>query len=121
MRKLILITVSLLMSIGLFAQNQNDKILGKWENKEKTHIIEFVKNGNTYEAIIRKSKNSSVIGKKQITGLRPSTKGIYVDGELFLYQKKTSVECSVKLVNDTKIEIKASKGWMSKTEVWTKL
>ncbi|MGC3979347.1 MAG: hypothetical protein QM751_14655 [Paludibacteraceae bacterium] len=64
MKKLILLTVTLLMRVGLFAQNQNDMILGEWENKEKTHIVEFVKNGNTYEAIIRKSKNSSVIGKK---------------------------------------------------------
>ncbi len=113
--------VSVLLGISTYAQSNNDKILGKWTNEDKSRVIEFVKNGSSYDAIINKAESSSLVGKKQITALKHSKENHYTDGTLHIIQKGKTASCSAKLVSDTKLALKASIGFMSKTQVWTKL
>jgi len=121
MKNLILIAVCLLINISVFAQNGNDVLLGKWENKNQTHVIEFVKNNALFDAVILKSNNSSTVGKKQITGLKQAGMDNYTGGTLYLFKKNTTAVCSVRIVSDTQIEIKVNKGLMSKSEIWTRI
>lgn len=122
MYRLFLITVSLFTSMNCFSQSSNDKILGKWTNKDKTRVIEFIKNGSVYDAIIRKSeKNTSIIGKKQITSLKSEGKDSFDGGTVHIFQRNKEADCSAKLLSENQLEIKASLGFMSKSEVWTKL
>ena len=121
MKRLFFVMMAVVMSVGIFAQSSNDKILGKWTNEDSSRIIEFVKNGATYEAIIRKAENQSVVGKKQITGLKPNGEKDYKDGVIHIIQKNETVACKAKLEGNNKLEIKASKGMFSKSQVWTKL
>lgn len=121
MQKLILFTIGFLMhfSVHTYAQT-NDKILGKWTNEERTRVIEFVKNGNTYEALIRSAEDPSLIGKKQITGLK--NKGNeYYGGTLHIFQKDKKLKCSASISSDNHLKLTASYGLISKTQTWKKL
>ncbi len=121
MQKLITVILGLVFSLAVSAQSTGDKINGKWTNESKTRIIEFVKNGAVYEAIIRKAEDPSVVGKKQITGLKFEGKGKYRDGIVHVYQRNTTASCSVKLIGDTKLQITAQMGLLSKSQNWTKV
>lgn len=121
MQRLFFLMVSVLLGISTYAQNSNDKILGKWTNKDKSRVIEFVKNGSAYEAVIIKAESSSLVGKKQITALKHNKDNAYKDGTLHIIQKGKTANCSAKLVSDTKLELKASIGFMSKIQVWKKI
>ncbi|MEO7979116.1 DUF2147 domain-containing protein [Flavobacterium sp.] len=121
MQKIILITAGLLFSLNIFAQTTNDKILGKWTNEDKTRIIEFVKSGDAYDAIIRKAEDNGLVGKKQITDLKASGTASFVDGKLHIIKKGKTAECTASLSGDAKLIIKASYGMMSKSLTWTKL
>lgn len=111
----------ILLSMNMKAQTSEDKLLGKWTNEEKTRVVEFVKNGNYYDAIIRKADDASLIGKKQIGGLKPSGKGNYTNGTVYIIKKGKTASCSAQIVKDGLLSIKASYGMMSKTQVWTRL
>ncbi|PZU81059.1 MAG: hypothetical protein DI529_16035 [Chryseobacterium sp.] len=111
----------LLIGINMQAQNSPDKILGKWTNEDKTRVIEFVKNGTSYDAVIRKSEDKSVIGKRQITGLKYKREGNYTNGTVHIIKKGKTASCSAQITKDNQLTIKASYGMMSKTQVWTRL
>lgn len=113
--------VSILLGTSIDAQSSNDQILGKWTNEDKSRVIEFVKNGSSYDAVIIKAENASYIGKKQITNLKSDKNNAYKGGTLHVYQKEKTANCSAKLVSRTKLELKASVGIMSKSQVWTKV
>lgn len=113
--------VSILLGTSIYAQASNDQILGKWTNEDKSRVIEFVKNGSYYDAVIIRSVNVSYIGKKQITNLKSDKDNAYKGGTLHVYQKGKTASCSAKLVNGTKLELKASNGFMYKSQVWTKV
>lgn len=106
--------------MSMKAQTSEDKILGKWTNEDKTRVIEFVKNGTSYDAIIRKAENGGVIGKKQISGLKPSGENNYENGTVYIIKSRTA-SCSAQITKDDLLNIKASYGMMSKTQVWTRL
>lgn len=107
--------------MSMKAQTSEDKILGKWTNEDKTRVIEFVKNGTSYDAIIRKAENGGVIEKKQISGLKPSGENNYVNGTVYIIKKSRTASCSAQITKDDLLNIKASYGMMSKTQVWTRL
>lgn len=109
------------LGMNVKAQVSQDKIIGKWTNEEKTRVIEFVKNGNYYDAIIRKAEDDSVIGKKQISGLKPAGNGSYTNGTVYIIKKGKTASCSAQITKDDLLNIKASYGMMSKTQVWTRL
>jgi uncharacterized protein (DUF2147 family) len=121
MQKMIFLFVAVFLSMNAFTQSSNDKILGKWVNKEKTKTIEFVKTGNEYEAIIRSAEDKKLIGKKQITGLQKDGANSFKNGTIHLYKRNTTAQCSAKLVSSSELSITGKVGLMSKTESWIKL
>jgi uncharacterized protein (DUF2147 family) len=121
MQKMILLLTVLLFSLNIFAQSANDKILGKWINEDKTRIIEFVKNGDAYDAIIRTAEDNSIVGKKQITGLEASGTTLFVNGTVHIIKKGKTAKCSATLSGDAMLYLKATYGIMSKSQIWTKL
>ncbi|WP_312901914.1 DUF2147 domain-containing protein [Chryseobacterium taichungense] len=113
--------VFLILGMHVKAQTSQDKLIGKWTNEEKTRVIEFVKNGNYYDAIIRKAEDNNVIGKKQISGLKPAGNGNYTNGTVYIIKKGKTASCSAQITKDDLLNIKASYGMMSKTQVWKRL
>lgn len=109
------------LGMNVKAQTSQDKLIGKWTNEEKTRVIEFIKKGTSYDAIIRKAEDGSVIGKKQISGLKPAGNGNYTNGTVYIIKKGKTASCSAQITKDDLLNIKASYGMMSKTQVWTKL
>lgn len=121
MQKFVFLMLGVLLGISAGAQSTGDKILGKWMNEDKSRIIEFIKNGSAYEAVIRKAENQSLVGKKQITSLKYKKGNAYNGGTLHIFQRNKKVNCSAKFESDTKLELKASIGLMSTTQVWIKV
>ncbi|PZU16438.1 MAG: hypothetical protein DI622_11555 [Chryseobacterium sp.] len=119
--KIIFSLLFFLIGINMQAQNSPDKILGKWTNEDKTRVIEFVKNGTSYDAVIRKAEDESVIGKKQITGLKRQQEGSYTNATVHIIKKGKTASCSAQITKDDHLNIKASYGMMSKTQVWNRL
>ena len=91
-----------------------------WRNEEGSRIIEFVQNGAVFDAIIRKAENPSLVGKRQISGLKLTGKDQYDEGMLHLFKRDKTAKCSIKMVGADKIEIKAGIGLMSKSQIWVK-
>lgn len=121
MQRIILIITCLTLNLSLFAQSDNNPILGKWTNEDKTRVIEFVENGTTYDAIIREAEDKSLLGKKQISGLK-STDGVnFLNGTLYIIKRGKSSKCSAKLLGSDQLQLKASYAGISKTQTWTKL
>lgn len=121
MRKIILMVTGVLFSLNIFAQTTNDKILGKWTNEEKTRIIEFVKSGDAYDAIIREAEDNSLVGKKQITNLKANGTTSFVDGTLHIIKKGKTAKCTALLSGDTRLYLKGSYGLLSKSQIWTRI
>lgn len=121
MYKYFLIMLGTFLVISPFAQDNEDKILGKWSLEEHNHVIEFVKNGSIYEGFIREAEHPSVINVKQISSLKYDTDKSYKDGTFYVIRKDRKVNCSAVLVNDTLMELKVKFGPMSNTLLWTRL
>lgn len=101
------------------AQNGGDAILGKWTNEDRTRVIEFIKSGNSYNAIIREAPDQSVVGKNQLTNLSYH-EGTY-NGNVLLPKKGKSYSCSLRIRTDGSMELTAKAGFMNKSQVWTKV
>lgn len=101
------------------AQTNADTILGKWTNDDKTRVIEFVKSGSSYDAIIKEAPDKSIIGKNQLTGLVYKN-GSY-SGKVYLPKKGKSFPCTVKLNSNGSLELSAKAGFMSKSQTWTRV
>lgn len=121
MLQVIFLSLGMLFSTSAFEQSTNDRILGQWTDEDHTRILEFVNNGSYYDAIIRKAEPDSLIGKKQISGLRYDKGNAYKGGTLYAIQKGKTANCSAKLLSDDKLELKVSKGLASKSSVWTRI
>ncbi|PWG81507.1 DUF2147 domain-containing protein [Pararcticibacter amylolyticus] len=121
MQKMIILTVSLFIGFCVFAQTDNDKILGKWTNEDKSRVIEFVKNGDAYDAIIRQANDESLAGKKQITSLQKDGINTFKNGTVHVLKKSKTARCTAKLVNDDKLEITATFGMMSRKQTWSRV
>ncbi|MEP2276351.1 MAG: DUF2147 domain-containing protein [Reichenbachiella sp.] len=121
MQRLILLVAGVLLGINAYAQTTEDKILGKWTNPDKSRVIEFVKNGDNYEAIIRESDEASFVGKKQITNLSFEKDGAYEDGTVHILQRNKTADCTTHLLSIDELELKVSFGLMSKSVIWTRV
>lgn len=106
--------------INSFAQTTDNSILGKWTNEDKTRVIEFVKNGNAYDAIVRSAEDKSLIGKKQISGLTQKDATSFVNGTVYIFKRNRTAKCSANL-NGKFLQLQASMGLMSKSQTWTRL
>lgn len=113
------LTGILFYSQRVLAQTGGDAILGRWQNEDKSRIMEFVKNGNTYEAVIIEAPDKSLVGKLQITGLVYD--GGYTDGMVHLPKRGKVLPCTVKIIGNNKLELAAKAGFMSKTQTWSRL
>lgn len=101
------------------AQTNADAILGKWTNEDKTRVIEFVKIDSVYEAIIKEASDKTLVEKKQITGLQYAKNGY--NGKVFLPKKGKSFPCTVKLNSNGSLELSAKAGFISKSQIWTRV
>jgi uncharacterized protein (DUF2147 family) len=121
MQRLILLMLCGIWGIGTFGQNINDKILGQWTNVDQNRVLEFVKNGSVYDAIINEADPPSFIGQKQITSLEHAEENDYRDGTLHIFQKDRTAKCLLKLLSENQLELKVSMGLISKSAVWTRV
>lgn len=101
------------------AQTNADIILGKWTNEDKTRVIEFVKNGSNYNAVVREAPDKSMIGQNQLTSLAYNN-GSY-NGQVHLLQKNKSYPCTVKINSNGTLKLTAKAGFMSKSQTWTRV
>lgn len=102
------------------AQTANaDTLLGKWTNEDRTRIIEFVKNGNVYEAIIRQAPDQDLIGQKQITKLLFNN-GLY-KGEVYLPKRGKNLPCTLRITSTGNLELAAKAGFVSRSQVWSRV
>lgn len=101
------------------AQTKADDILGKWTNDDKTRVLEFVKNGSIYEAVIKEAPDNSLIGKKQITNLSFSNSSY--KGTVHIPKKGKSFPCTVAIKSNGTMELTAKAGFMSKSQIWTRV
>lgn len=101
------------------AQTNSEAILGKWTNEDRTRVIEFVKTGDGYEAIIKEAADRNLIGQKQITGLRYNNNGY--SGTLHLPKKGKTFPCTAHIEDNGKLELSARVGFMSKSQTWTRV
>jgi len=115
---MILVLVTGLLTT-VYAQNKADGILGKWTNKDKTRVIEFVKSGDGYDAVIREAPNANIVGRKQLTGVAYSN-GTYT-GNVLLPKKGKSYPCTLKMKTDSTMELTAKVAFMSQSQVWTRV
>ena len=121
MKQLLFLMLGALMSLNTFAQDANDQILGQWTDKDNSRIIEFVKNEQGYDAIIKEVEDASLVGKTQISALEYDKNNAYKNGTLHIYKKNRTAKCSAKLVSATELELSVKVGFRSKTAVWTKI
>ncbi|HTN45817.1 MAG TPA: DUF2147 domain-containing protein [Flavipsychrobacter sp.] len=101
------------------AQSGADTILGKWTNEDKTRVIEFIKSGSVYNAVIRKAPDQSVVGKNQLANL--SYRDGNYNGNVLLPKKGKSYPCTLRMKDDGTMEMTAKAGFMTKSQVWTKV
>lgn len=121
MRSMLSMLPGLLLALGLYGQTGGDNIIGKWTNQDQTRIIEVVKNGNVYEAIVLKAEDKALVGKKQITGLTAMGNGNFTNGVVHLIKKGKTARCTAVLLRNNQLQLKATYGMMSKTQTWTRL
>ncbi len=115
------VLAGILLSLHLLTQSGSDPLTGKWTSDDKSRVIEFVKNGNAYDALIREADDKTLIGKKQIAGLTTRDGKSFKNGTLFLIKKGKTAKCSARVLDGRTLELTGSVGLLSKSETWTKL
>ena len=108
-----------LVTLTATAQTNADDILGKWTNKDKTRVLEFVKSGNSYEAIIQEAPDKQLLGKKQLINLQYKS-GTY-QGSLYLPKHGKTLPCTIILNSNGTITLSAKSGFISQSQTWTKI
>jgi uncharacterized protein (DUF2147 family) len=116
---MILLFAASLFASTAYAQTDADSILGKWTNEDKSRVLEFVKNGSDYEAIIKEASDKTLVGKKQITGLKYN-KGSY-KGNVYIIKRGKTLPCTLTIKTNRTMQLTASAGVMSQSQTWTKL
>ncbi|TWI20367.1 DUF2147 domain-containing protein [Sphingobacterium siyangense] len=117
-----IIPVLLLVLCSSFTDfvQKDDRLLGTWQSEEKDRVIEFVKNGDHYDAIIRDAQDKSLIGKKQITGITQKSEGNFT-GQLYVFQKNKEFPCKIQVKSDNKLVVTVKVAFVSKSMDWTKI
>lgn len=115
------ILAGFLLILHLLTQSGSDPLTGKWTSDDKSRVIEFVKNGNAYDALIREADDKTLVGKKQIAGLITKDGKSFKNGTLFLIKKGKTAKCSARMLDGHTLELTGSVGLLSKSETWIKL
>lgn len=121
MQFILILFSTILLTVQSPSQPSHDKILGTWGSEEQSRTIEFIRNGDTYDAIIRSAGDAGLVGQKQITGLKAGGENAFKNGTLHIIKKQRTAGCSARLVDDQTLELKASLGFLSKSQTWTRL
>lgn len=111
----------LLLSLHLLTQSGSDPLTGKWTSDDKSRVIEFVRNGKAYDALIREAADKTLIGQTQIAGLTTKDGKSFRNGTLFLIKKGKSAKCTARMLDGHTLEITGTVGLLSKSQTWTKL
>ena len=127
----------------LIAQNDGDKVLGKWLNEEKDAKVEIYKQGDKYfgKIIWLKTPNredgtpklddenpDEKLQSRPIQGLLMLTDFVFdgddewEDGEIYDPKSGKTYSCYMELEEPTKLMIKGYIGvkWIGRTTYWTK-
>ncbi|MEO0789437.1 MAG: DUF2147 domain-containing protein [Bacteroidota bacterium] len=121
MKNTILIFICSFAFVQASAQNSGDEILGFWTTPDRNQVLEFVQNGDTYEAVIRQADQEEAIGKTPISGLAYSGNNRYKDGQIYVPQRDMTANCSVKVLSDDELRITVRVGVMSRKIEWTRV
>jgi len=128
------------MAVSVYAQDAGNNITGIWLNEERSAKIEISKDGDSYSGkIIWLAEETEKNGKPLVDKKNPDPKkrtqpilglnilsGLeYSDDEWrgTIYAPKAGqfADCSIKLKGMDKMQIKVSKGFFSKTKIWTRV
>lgn len=121
MKYLLAIVIATMFSAAAAAQGTPDQILGRWTDDDRSRVLEFVRNGSTYDAIIREADTDSLVGKVQISDLSYAGDNRYEDGTLYIFRHDRTASCTIRLLSDSRMEFRVRSGLTSRTQVWTKL
>lgn len=126
----------------LHAQTSADKIIGVWYNKEKDSKIKIFKNpDNTYSGKIvwigssQKPTNTPLLDKNNPDPTKRNRKilglviienlvfknNMWVNGKIYAPKKGEYADCEFNLETPDKLKFTISKGWFSKSNIWTKV
>ncbi|PZR21903.1 MAG: hypothetical protein DI535_27345 [Citrobacter freundii] len=111
----------LLISAAAVAQTGSDPLTGKWKDEAGERVIEFVRKGDVFDAVIRKAKNASLVGKIQISGLKKKKENTYSDGTLYIIAQGKTASCSAKIKSPDELQLTGKMGLFSKTQKWTRV
>jgi uncharacterized protein (DUF2147 family) len=119
-KRIITLLIFFIAGFTVYAQTMPDKILGKWMNEDKSRVLEFLKNGSVYNAIVRKAEDENFIGRQQIRGLKPDGDA-YEGGTINLFKRKKTAKCTIRFINNDLFEIQGSYGVISKSQRWSRV
>lgn len=136
MRQLVATFCALLFTITLFAQN-NDPILGKWENQSGEGRIEIYKKNDKFygklywikDAAKKDVKNPdpklrsrNIQGLEILTNFRKDSK-TYVDGEIYDPKSGKTYSCKMTLKGNDQLDIRGYIGisLIGRTESWKRI
>lgn len=142
MKPYILLFLLALSTISSNAQNSKTSlIIGKWQNYDKTEIIEITQSNNNFIGHIfwmknsknkkgnlkldknnpdKKLRNQPILGSQSLFGLQYEN-GKWVNGKMYSHKKGGTVKFKVIYISSTKLVIKISIGFFSKEITYTKV
>jgi uncharacterized protein (DUF2147 family) len=97
-----------------YAQTDADNILGKWKNGENNRVLEFIKNGQAYDAVIREAADKTFVGKRQIAGLKYEN-GIY-RGNVYLLKRARVLPCEIIVTSNGNIQLFVKQGSVHRSQ-----
>lgn len=101
------------------AHTNADSILGKWTNEDNNRVLEFIKTGSSYEAVVKEAPDKNLIGKKQITGLIYKN-GTY-KGSVYLPKRGKTFPCTLTVKSDGSLQLAAKAGFMTQVQIWRRV
>ena len=120
MYKVIFSFLLMLASFAAFSQNTKDPIVGKWVDDANDRTIEFVSQGDHFNAIILKAKDGSLVGKTQISGLQKNGANTYKNGTVYVIKQDKTAGCTAKMNGNNQLVITGKMGFFSKSQTWTR-
>ncbi len=120
MQHLMLLALWALFGMGPPGTEPSDQILGQWTNEDRSGVLEFVKNGSDYDAIVRKAPIPDYIGKTQISSLKFQKDNRYEGGTFYAFKKGKTLHCAATLLSEDQLELKLSKGPVAQKRILTR-
>ncbi|PZP41664.1 MAG: hypothetical protein DI598_17935 [Pseudopedobacter saltans] len=120
MYKVLFSFLLMLVSMAGFSQNTKDPIIGKWTDDAQDRTIEFVAQGDHFNAVILKAKDGSLVGKTQISGLQKNGSDAYKNGTIYVIKQGKTASCTAKINGNNQLVITGKMGFFSKSQTWTR-